>query len=173
MNLSRPNTGQGQLLLRLTSFLLRYCPLQKFSFLDFAYVSIISFRDIDLEFRMLVFLDVLYRSISTFVTFDLLLLQLLPFAKIYFSGLFSPVFFYINLKFGILICLDIIQIKFDFCNVWPRSYCTPVISFCYNSVFWTFLCSLFRYWHQVAGMNLYWHNPERLWLLYLFGVLPF
>ena len=47
---------------------------------------------------------------------DLLLQELLPFAKILFSGLFSIIFSDINLKFGILICLDIIQVKFEFCH---------------------------------------------------------
>ena len=42
---------------------------------------------------------------------DLLLQELLPFAKILFSRLFSGVF---DLKFSILICHDVIQIKFEF-----------------------------------------------------------
>ena len=46
--------------------------------------------------------------------FDLLLLELMPLAKIQFSGLFYPDFCDIDLKLGIWICLDIIQIKFDF-----------------------------------------------------------
>ena len=48
------------------------------------------------------------------MVFDVLLLGLLPFAKTYVSGHFSTVFCDIDLKFGIWICLDIIQINFDF-----------------------------------------------------------
>ena len=56
-------------------------------------------------------------------------IELLPFAKIQFSGLFSPVFCDIDLKFGIWIYLNIIvQIKFDFCCVWPTF--TWVITLC-------------------------------------------
>ena len=29
-----------------------------------------------------------------------------------------------------------------------------------NLLFRTFLCHLARYWHQIWGMNLYWHNTE-------------
>ena len=72
----------------------------------------------------------------------------------------------------ILICLEIIQIKFDFCHVWPTANCTSVIFFSYNLVFRTFLCRLLRYWHQIVGMNLYCHNTEQVWLLYPFGVMP-
>ena len=52
---------------------------------------------------------------------------------------------------GISICLDIIQIQFDFYCVW--SDCTPDIFFCLNLVFRTFFCGLARYWHQIWGMN--------------------
>ena len=106
-----------------------------------------------------------YRSSSTLVAFDLLLHELLPFAKISFSGLFSVIFRHIDLKFHMWILLDIIQIKFDF-YVWPA--CTPDIFFCLNLVFRTFLCCLARYWHQIWGMNLYWHNTENFSLLYPF-----
>ena len=50
------------------------------------------------------------------------LIELLPFAKILFSGLFSPVFCDIDLKCGIWICLGIIQIKFNFYCVWHTRY---------------------------------------------------
>ena len=48
-----------------------------------------------------------------------------------FSELFSVVLWDIDLKFGMLICLDIIQIKFEFRHAWPtvsRSYC-PLLKF--------------------------------------------
>ena len=38
-----------------------------------------------------------------------------PLLKFTFSGFFSAVFWDIDLKFGIIICLDTIQIKFEFC----------------------------------------------------------
>ena len=44
---------------------------------------------------------------------DLLLQALLPFAKFKFYGLFSAVFWDIELKFVIWIGFDIIQIKFS------------------------------------------------------------
>ena len=43
---------------------------------------------------------------------DLFLQELLPFSKILFSRLFSAVFWDFELKFGIWIDIDIIQIKF-------------------------------------------------------------
>ena len=97
------------------------------------------------------------RSSFNFVVFDLLLIELLPFAKISFSGLSFPVLIVIlTWHFGRWICLDIMQIKFDFYCVWPD--CTPDIFFCLNLFFRFFLCRLARYWHQIWGMNLYWRN---------------
>ena len=69
-----------------------------------------------------------YRSSFTLVAFDLLLHELLPFAKISFSGLFFVIFRHIELKFHIWICLDIIQVRFDFGRVWPSF--TWVIALC-------------------------------------------
>ena len=69
-----------------------------------------------------------YRSSLTLVAFDLLLHELLPFAKISFSGLFFVIFWHIELKFHIWICLYIIQVKFDFGRVWPTF--TWVIALC-------------------------------------------
>ena len=54
--------------------------------------------------------------------------------------------------------------KFDFYCVWLD--CTPEIFFCLN--FRTFLCHLARYWHQIWGIDLYWHNTENFSLLYPF-----
>ena len=55
-----------------------------------------------------------YRSMSTFVAFDLLLIELYSFLKTKFSRLLYAVFCDIDLKFVVWIYLDIIQIKFDF-----------------------------------------------------------
>ena len=165
MDLSWLNTNQVWLLSRLTYFFLSYCPLQKFSFPNFLScllwfcfpVFSLSSFDILIWNFIYVFVLTYYRSRGTLVTFDLLLHELLPFAKISFSGLFSVIFRHIDLKFHMWICVDIIQIKFDF-YVWPD--CTPDIFFCLNLVFCTFLCCLARYWHQIWGLNLYWHNTE-------------
>ena len=80
-----------------------------------------------------------------------------------FSDIFSVVLWDIDLKFGIWICLDIIQIKFDYGCVW--STFTWVIALCWNFVFWTFLCHLSTYWVEISYMNLSWHNTGqvRLW----------
>ena len=48
---------------------------------------------------------------------DLLLQELLPFAEIKFSGLFSVVFGDIDLKFGKWICHDIMQMKLGFATL--------------------------------------------------------
>ena len=50
--------------------------------------------------------------------------------------------------------------------VWPTF--TSIIVLCKILVF---LCSLLRYSHQIASMNLYWHTTERVWLLYPFGII--
>ena len=140
-----------------------------------------------------------------------MLQELLPFAKIKFSGVFSTVFWDIDLKFGIWmclwhntdqvwvsscltyfyrsycpllkfsfpefslqsfdiltlkiciwICLDIIQIKFEFRHAWPTF--TGVIALCWNLLFRSFLCSLLRYWLEIWYMNLSWHNTDQVWV---------
>ena len=114
MTLSWLDTDHVWLLSRLTFLYSSYCPLQKISFPDF---SLSSF-DILTWNSVYGFVLTWYSSSSTFVAFDLLLLELLPFAKILLSWFFSLVFCDLDLKFSIWICLDIIQINFDFCYVW-------------------------------------------------------
>ena len=60
----------------------------------------------------------LYRSSSTFVAFNLLLQELLPFAKMMFSEFLSVVFWDIDFKVYVWICLDVIQVELYFCNIW-------------------------------------------------------
>ena len=67
-----------------------------------------------------------YRSSLSFVMLDLLLQELLPFAKIYFSGLFSAIFWDIDMKFGIWICHDIL--RSSRLTYFYRSYC-PLLKF--------------------------------------------
>ena len=78
VNLSWHNTDQVWVSSHVTFFYRSYCPLLKFSFLGF---SLLSF---DILTWNLVYEFVLtqYRSSSSFVVFDLLLWELLPFAKI-------------------------------------------------------------------------------------------
>ena len=76
-----------------------------------------------------------HKSSLSFVRLDLLFWELLPFATIEFSRLFSAVFWDIDLKIGIWI-YNIIQIKFEFCHAWPSL--TWVIVLCWNLVFLTF-----------------------------------
>ena len=83
-----------------------------------------------------------------------------PSVTLWFSRLFSAVFWDIDLKFGIWICYDIIQIKFEFCQAW-RTF-TGVIALCLNFVFKTFLCSLFRFWIKIWYMFLLWHNTDQI-----------
>ena len=80
-----------------------------------------------------------------------------------FSELFSAVLWDIDLKFGIWICLDMIQIKFDFCVVHPTF--TGVISHFKNLVFRTFLSRLLWYWPKIWNMNLSWHDTDQVRLL--------
>ena len=77
-----------------------------------------------------------------------------------FSKLFSVILWDIDLKFGIWICLDIIQIKFEFRYVWPTFI--GVIALCWNLVSQTFLCCLLRYWLEIWYMNLSWHNTDQV-----------
>ena len=81
-----------------------------------------------------------------------------------FSELFSAVLWDIDLKFGIWLCLDMIQIKCDFCHGWPTF--TSVIAFCKNSVFRTFLSYLLWFWLEIWHINLSWHNADQVWLLW-------
>ena len=110
------------------------CPSTQFSEL----FSVVLW-DIDLKFGIWICLHIIQIKFD-FGAFDLLLHELLPFAKILFSGLFFVIFRYIELKFHIWICLDIIQVKFDFGCVWPTF--TWGIALCKNFVFRTFLCHL-------------------------------
>ena len=79
-----------------------------------------------------------------------------------FSELFSVVLWDIDLKFGMLIRLDIIQIKFEFPYAWPTF--TGVIALCLNLVFRVFLCRLLRHWLEIWYMNLSWHNTDQFWV---------
>ena len=77
-----------------------------------------------------------------------------------FSELFSVLLWDIDLKFGMWIPLDIIQIKFEFRYAWPTF--TGVIALCWNLVFQVFLCRLLRYWLEIWYMNLSWHNTDQV-----------
>ena len=87
----------------------------------------------------------------------------------YFYGSYCPLLKFsfpsvvswdIGSKFGILICHDIIQIKFHFRHTWPTFM--GVIALCLNFVFWAFLCSLLRYWLEIWYINLSWHNTDQV-----------
>ena len=80
-----------------------------------------------------------------------------------FSELFSAVLWDIDLKFGIWLCLDMIQIKFAFCHGWPTF--TLVIVLCKKLVFQTFLSRLLWYQLEIWYMNLSWHNTDQVRLL--------
>ena len=88
MNLSCHNTDQVRVSSCLTYFYRSYCPLLKFGFPDF---SLQSFEILTSNY-VYEFVMTQYRSSSGFIKIDLLLQELLPFAKIKFSGLFSAVF---------------------------------------------------------------------------------
>ena len=77
-----------------------------------------------------------------------------------FSEFFSVILWDIDFKFGMWICLDIIQIQFEFHHAWPTF--TGVFALCWNLVFRTFLCSLLRYWLEIWYMNLSWHNTDQV-----------
>ena len=156
MNLSWHNADQVRVLSRLTYFYRSYCPLLKFSFPDFSLPSL-EILTWNLVYK---FVMTYYSSSSSFVVLDLLSQELLPFAKIKFSRLFSAIFWFINLKFGIWICRDIKQIKFEFRHAWPT--CTGVITLCSNRVFRTFLCSLLRYSIKILYMNCFWLNTDQV-----------
>ena len=73
---------------------------------------------------------------------------------------FSVVLWVIDLKFGIWICLDIIQIKFEFRHAWPTF--TRVIALCLNLVFPTFLCHLFRYSLEIWYIDWSCHKIDQV-----------
>ena len=74
----------------------------------------------------------------------------------------QPSFEILTWNFGIWICLDIIQIKFEFRHAWPTF--TGVIALCWNLVFRVFLCRLLRYWLEIRYINLSWHNTDQVWV---------
>ena len=80
-----------------------------------------------------------------------------------FSELFSVVLWDIDLKFGMWIRLDLIQIKFEFRYAWPTF--TAVIALCWNLVFRVFLWRLLWYWLEIWYMNLSWHNTDQVRVL--------
>ena len=80
-----------------------------------------------------------------------------------FSGLFSAVFWDIDLKFDIWICHDIIQIKFEFGHAWPTF--TGVIALYSNLVFRNLLSLCLRYWLAIWYMKLSWHNTDHVRVL--------
>ena len=77
-----------------------------------------------------------------------------------FSELFSVILWDIDLKFGMWICLDMIQTKFEFPHAWPTF--TGVIALCWNLVFQVFLCHLLWYWLEIWYTNLSWHNTDQV-----------
>ena len=77
-----------------------------------------------------------------------------------FSRLFYAFFCDIDLKLGIRIGIDIIQIKFEFRHARPNF--TGVIALCNNLVFQTFLCRLLRYWLEIWYMNWFWLNTNQV-----------
>ena len=80
--------------------------------------------------------------------------------SIRFSEVFSVVLWDIDLKFGMWICLDIIQVKFEFCRAWLTF--TGVIALCWNLVFRVFLSRLLRYWLEIWYMNSSWYNTDQV-----------
>ena len=70
---------------------------------------------------------------------------------IQFSRLFSAVFWDIDFKFGIWICHNIIQIKFDLSHAWLTF--TWVIDF---------FCSLLRYWLEIWCVNWFWLHTDQV-----------
>ena len=72
---------------------------------------------------------------------------LLPFARIHFCGLFSAVVWDIKLKFCIWICVDLMQIRFEFCHAWFTF--TGVIDLCLNC-----LCNLLKWWLEIVYVDV-------------------
>ena len=124
-------TDQVWLLSWLTYFYLSYYPLKNAHPLSFPNFSQSSFGIFTWNL-VYDFVMARYRSSSTFVSVDLLSLELLPFANMsvhsVFLTFFSVILWDIDLKLGIRLCLDMIQIKFDFCVGWPIF--TWVIALC-------------------------------------------
>ena len=87
----------------------------------------------------------------------------MPFVQNKFSELFSVVFWDIYLKFCVCICLDVLQINFDFCRVWLSF--TWVIALCSKLVFRTFLSCLLKYLLEILCMHLSWCLTDKVWLL--------
>ena len=88
------------------------------------------------------------RSTSSFITFDLLSQELLAFVKKIVSGLFSTVFWDLDVKFGIWIAFNLMQIKFKFCHAWP--ILTGVIALCLDLVSGLFFLQSF----EILTLNL-------------------
>ena len=63
----------------------------------------------------------------------------------------------------IWIGLDAIQVKINFCRVWPSF--NWVISLLKNEVFQIFVSCLLWYRLEICCMNLSWHNTDQVWLL--------
>ena len=143
MNLSWHNTDPVQVLSRLTYFYRSYCPLLKFSFPDF---SLLSFEiltwNVVYEFVM-----AQNKSSLSFVTLDLFLQELLPFDQFLFSGLFSAVFWDIQLKLCIWMAFDSIQIKFEFRHAWPTF---KGVNALFKDASQTFLCPILIYWLEIT-----------------------
>ena len=137
MNLSWHNTAQHRVLSHFTYFYRSYCPWLKFSFQDF---SLRSFEILTWNL-MYEFVMTWNKSSLSFVMLDLLLQELLPFAQMLFSRLFSAVFWDIQLKFCIWIAFVSIQIKFEFRHAWPSF--TGVNAVCKNLFFPKFSLSYF------------------------------
>ena len=131
--------------LSLLSVCLSFCPSVCLSFclsVTFQFSRLFSavFWDIDLKFGM----KLLWHN-----TDHVWVLSRLT----YFYRSHCPLlrFWDIDLNFGIWIGIDIMQIKFEFHRAWPTF--TGVIALCKNLVFWTFFCSLLRYWLEIRYMN--------------------
>ena len=128
--------------------------------MSFSGLFFIIFWHIDLKFHIWICLDIIqvkFDVCRVWPTFNWVIALC---KNVVFRTFFSCLGI-LTWHFGIWICLDIIQIKFDFYCVWPD--CTPDIFFSLN--FRTFLCHLAQYWHQIWGINLYWHNTENFSLL--------
>ena len=108
INWSWCNTGQGKLLSRLTYFLLSYFPFKNEVFQIFV-SRLLWYR---LEICCIL---TYYRSSLTFDAYKLLKLmahEFFFFVTIEFSGLFSAVFYDIDIQLGVWICIDIIYFLF-------------------------------------------------------------
>ena len=143
--------------------LMSYCPLFKISFPDFSSLRFhISERNLVASFNMKS-----YRSSSTFVMFDLLFHELLPFDRNLFFGLFFTLLSHIWMKVGRKLPYEELQIKFDFWHGW--STFSWVITLCLKFVFRTFLSYDFTFlnesWYQAILTVIYWkvHRNNGCW----------